>query len=78
MADDLKAIGEIGLHDALRGVTRDECSYRSAARRAAWMQGWHKGQQMQQDMADRAAITDQDKETHSKNITRLRALLKTT
>jgi len=71
----LQALYEIGLHDALRGLDRDRCTYRSAARRAAWLRGWEAGRQELQDQADRAAISDKDRQRHGNNIQRLRAIL---
>jgi len=75
MAHDLKAIGEVGMHDALRGLTVDQCSYRAPARKAAWLAGWHKGKQMQQDIADRATVSNEDKQEHRAKLNTLRQLL---
>ena len=75
MAHDLKAITEIGHADALRGKTRDDCTYRSVKRRAAWLNGWHKGNLYMQDLKDKASITDVDRKNHKSNLERLRAIV---
>ena len=75
MAHDLNAITEVGQADALRGLTQDDCTYRSPARRAAWMRGWHQGAQILQDTADKVAITEGGRESHRGNLAKLRAIL---
>ena len=75
MVHDLKAITEIGHADALRGLIRDDCTYRSATRRAAWLNGWHKGNQYMQNLTDKASITDVDREKHKSNVERLRSIV---